>query len=169
MQLPAHMTIFSVSVMKTPSRPRPKKNVLRVKRRALKRQAQHRSLMPVMRPSQNMRDIIKQMLLLEDHLYHAEKRCSDCIRKHFLTIEALAEECTSLCKPTNILPEARALTSLMRVLHHAWEQQPKNGALMERIASRIRKTRKALMKKYAALPIEKLPSAETNKVNAMLK
>lgn len=32
------------------------------------------------------------MLLLEDHLEDSSKRCKDCIRKFFLSIETLAEE-----------------------------------------------------------------------------
>ena len=40
----------------------------------------------------NMREICKQLLLLEDHLFHREKQCPDCIVKHLLTAEALADE-----------------------------------------------------------------------------
>jgi hypothetical protein len=49
------------------------------------------SLLPVLDPRFNMREICKQSVLLEDHLFQKEKRCHDCICKHFLTIEALAE------------------------------------------------------------------------------
>jgi hypothetical protein len=44
----------------------------------------------------NMREIAKQLILLEDHLNDEEKYCVDCIRKHFLNVEALAEEAISL-------------------------------------------------------------------------
>lgn len=47
-------------------------------------------------PALNLRDVVKQMLLLEDHLLHADRRCPDCIRKHLLKIEALVEEARSL-------------------------------------------------------------------------
>ena len=47
-------------------------------------------------PAFNVREIVKQMILLEDHLIHKNKICSDCIRKHLMTIEALAEEATCL-------------------------------------------------------------------------
>ena len=53
-------------------------------------------LLPIMHPLYNLREICKQSALLEDHLNHERKRCEDCIRKHFLTIEALFEEATSL-------------------------------------------------------------------------
>lgn len=116
-----------------------------------------------------MRDIIKQLALLEDHMFQPQKRCNDCIRKHFLTIEGLAEECATLCKPAAILPEARAVASNVRVLHHAWEQRPKDGRLTEHIAGRLRKTRKGLMKRFSALPVNKLPTRETQAVNAVLR
>lgn len=53
-------------------------------------------LLPIMHPLYNLREICKQMALLEDHLNNERKRCQDCIRKHFLTIEALFEEAISL-------------------------------------------------------------------------
>ena len=53
-------------------------------------------LLPIMNPLFNLREITKQMSLLEDHLNNPRKRCHDCIRKHFLTIEALFEEAVSL-------------------------------------------------------------------------
>ena len=54
------------------------------------------SLLPIMHPLFNMREVCKQTALLEDHLNNERKRCTDCIRKHFLTIEALLEEAVSL-------------------------------------------------------------------------
>lgn len=124
--------------------------------------------MPVLRPGQNMRDIIKQFAMLEDHLYQPQKRCKDCIRKHFLTIEGLAEECATLCKPRNILPESRKIASTARVLHHLWEQRPKDPVVAEFVAGKLRKIRKGLMTRFSALPLNKLPSRETAMVNRML-
>lgn len=117
---------------------------------------------------QNMRDIIKQLALLEDHLFHPQKRCVDCIRKHFLTIEGLAEECTTLCKPRTVLPEANRIATTVRVLHHAWEQRRKDPAFAVLVASKLRKMRKTLMKRFSALDVNKLPTRETNAVNRML-
>lgn len=53
-------------------------------------------LAPVMEAWFNGVQIIKQSLLLEDHLNNVELRCPDCIVKHILTIVALAEEAVSL-------------------------------------------------------------------------
>jgi len=54
------------------------------------------TLLPIFDPAYNFREVCKQLALLEDHLLHAPKRCLDCIRKHLLTAEALAEEAVSL-------------------------------------------------------------------------
>ncbi len=53
---------------------------------------------PVMDPKYNLREVVKQLILLEDHLSHIKKRCQDCIRKHFLFIEGLIEEAITLDK-----------------------------------------------------------------------
>ena len=49
-----------------------------------------------MDPSFNLREIAKQLILVEDHLLHGYKFCPDCLRKHLLTVEAFAEEATTL-------------------------------------------------------------------------
>ena len=53
-------------------------------------------MMPVNETAHNLREILKEMVLLEDHLFHPEKRCGSCIIKHLLKIEALFEEAVSM-------------------------------------------------------------------------
>ena len=48
------------------------------------------ALDPVSDPRYNMQQIIKQSILLEEHLTNKNKRCRDCITKHFLHIIGLA-------------------------------------------------------------------------------
>ncbi len=55
-------------------------------------------LLPILNPKFNLREISKNCILLEDHLFQKGKRCEDCIKKHMLTIEALAEEAITLDK-----------------------------------------------------------------------
>lgn len=50
----------------------------------------------ILNPLFNLREVLKQILLLEDHLFHRDRRCGDCIRKHNLLIEAFLEEAVSL-------------------------------------------------------------------------
>ena len=49
-------------------------------------------------PLYNAREASKQIVLLEHHLFDPRSRCVDCIRKHFLTIEALLDEAVTLDK-----------------------------------------------------------------------
>jgi hypothetical protein len=55
-----------------------------------------KNLFPILDPKFNLREVAKNMILLEDHLFHEGKRCQDCILKHCLTIEALLEEGVTL-------------------------------------------------------------------------
>lgn len=57
-----------------------------------------RRLAPLMEPEFNMKEVTKNMILLEDHLFHDDRRCPDCVRKHCLTIEAYLDEAFSLDK-----------------------------------------------------------------------
>lgn len=52
----------------------------------------------ILDPRHNLREGCKQMLLLEDHLFHADKWCPDCVHKHCLFLEALGEEGRTLGK-----------------------------------------------------------------------
>lgn len=54
---------------------------------------------PVNDPDYNMRSLVKQSILLEEHLAEPNKYCQSCIVKHFLHIIALAEEAVWLAGP----------------------------------------------------------------------
>lgn len=47
-------------------------------------------------PLFNIREAAKNMLALEDHLEHVEKRCMQCIKKHFMLIEVFLDEAVGL-------------------------------------------------------------------------
>jgi len=57
-----------------------------------------RKLAPIMDQQFNIREATKNMILLEDHLFHDDRRCVDCVRKHCLTIEAYLDEAFGLDK-----------------------------------------------------------------------
>jgi hypothetical protein len=89
------------------------------------------NLLPVLDPMFNMREMCKQIILLEDHLFQKEKRCHDCICKHFLTIEALAEEAITLDK-TSKYPELVNLPQKIRTITKKYisnHKDPKQPAL----------------------------------------
>lgn len=79
-----------------------------------------------MHPLYNLREICKQSALLEDHLNNERKRCSDCIRKHFLTIEALFEEAMSLDTGGKWLDIIEGKADVVRDLQSRWidEEDP---------------------------------------------
>jgi hypothetical protein len=74
-------------------------------------------LLPVMDFRFNVREICKQIILLEDHLTHPSKRCMDCCIKHFLTIEAFAEELLTL-DTMNQIPDHPTWKTLTTLPHH---------------------------------------------------
>jgi hypothetical protein len=77
-------------------------------------------LLPIMSPLYNLREICKQVVLLEDHLNQPRKRCPDCIRKHFLTIEALFEEAVSLDKELKYVAVLDGKAEEIRKLQAVW-------------------------------------------------
>ena len=77
-------------------------------------------LLPIMSPLYNLREICKQIVLLEDHLNQPRKRCPDCIRKHFLTIEALFEEAVSLDKDLKYMEVLDGKDEEIRKLQAVW-------------------------------------------------
>lgn len=99
-------------------------------------------LMPIFEPAHNLREISKQFVLLEDHLTHPNKRCPDCIRKHLLTAEALAEEAASLDKTG----EFRAITDWLPSRIRGVAQRFLAGADKADLAQDVRKIRKRLSK-----------------------
>jgi len=95
-----------------------------------------------MNPLFNLREICKQSLLLEDHLSHPSKRCRDCINKHCLTIEALAEEAVSLDKTGEHVALTGRIAPLTRRLH----SQLLNGKQTHHaVAQELRALRKKLV------------------------
>lgn len=99
-------------------------------------------LLPVMNPEFNMREICKQIILLEDHLSHPEKRCTDCCIKHFLTIEALAEEAVTLDKQ-NKYSHLASLPPKVRALQKKWYENPTSNCYI--ISQQLRDIRKQYM------------------------
>lgn len=96
---------------------------------------------PVMRPTHNLREISKQLVLLEDHLNHECKRCKDCIRKHLLTAEALAEETVSLDKTQSISGIGNLAPTI-----RGFQRRVSAGEDKCKVAQDVRKLRKELVK-----------------------
>lgn len=100
------------------------------------------NLLPVMNPEFNLREICKQIILLEDHLSQPEKRCTDCCIKHFLTIEALSEEAITLDK-NNKYSHISFIPPKIRELQKTWYDNPNKNALL--VSQQLRNIRKQYM------------------------
>ena len=94
-----------------------------------------------MDPLHNCREIVKQCILLEDHLNQDGKRCRDCINKHFLTIEALGEEAVSIDTDRQYLHLTQDIPRRTRLLHKRTLQ----NADKRQIAQELREIRKELV------------------------
>jgi hypothetical protein len=94
-----------------------------------------------MDPLFNLREIAKQLLLVEDHLQHSHKVCPDCLRKHLLTCEALAEEAITLDDEQANAAGCEMLAEQVRrwLIDLADEREPRE------IAQSIRSFRKKLV------------------------
>ena len=101
-----------------------------------------RNLLPVMDPMFNLREVVKNILLLEDHLFHTRKQCSDCIIKHFLIIEGLAEELVTLDKKLQC-KEYHNIAEKIRKIEKDYISNPRGKT---EIAQKLRAVRKPLMK-----------------------
>jgi hypothetical protein len=103
-------------------------------------------LLPVLDPMYNMREICKQLILLEDHLFQKEKRCHDCICKHFLTIEALAEEAITLDKHQKYT-ELNDIPTKVRKITKKYIMNHKDTSQHAITAQELRELRKSMMQK----------------------
>lgn len=102
------------------------------------------NLLPIMNPLFNMRECVKQCILLEDHLFQTKKRCQDCIKKHFLTMEGLAEEAITLDKENKYQLDKLKLADQIRDIQKKYinKEDPVE------VAQCLRQIRKPLMAKY---------------------
>ena len=94
----------------------------------------------------NVREIAKQLLLLEDHLADDDKFCKDCVRKHLMMVEALAEEAVTLDPKSKWAATSRGLANMSRDTMVAFS---KGGSVGNRavLGSKIRLVRKKLVEK----------------------
>lgn len=99
------------------------------------------ALDPVMSPVYNMMQIVKQSILLEEHINQERKRCSDCITKHFLHMIGLAEEAVSLDPET---PSYRTVAARYSEIFDAWRLDHEDVE----VPKSLRAERKKLMAHY---------------------
>lgn len=108
--------------------------------------------MSLMDPKHNLREIAKQLILLEDHMAHKPKRCIDCITKHYLMTEGLLEETITLDKAGTHVEEVREITervkpAVMKIIDLI-KSNKINDAAYQDACQTLREVRKAIALKY---------------------
>jgi hypothetical protein len=107
------------------------------------------ALDPVSDPKYNMQQIVKQSILLEEHLTNKNKRCRDCITKHFQHIIGLAEEAqmlaTTKCNKYPLLSES---VNIYNDLFNEWFKNRDNEQKILEVSDKLRIHRKKLIAIY---------------------
>ena len=107
------------------------------------------ALDPVSDPKYNMQQIVKQSILLEEHLTNKNKRCRDCITKHFQHIIGLSEEAQMLASnKCNNYPLMNESVSIYNDLFNEWFKYRNDEKRVLDIADRLRIHRKKLIAIY---------------------
>jgi hypothetical protein len=96
--------------------------------------------LPVQHPGHNLVEVCKELLLLYKHLKHPDRRCVDCIGKHFLQILAYLDELPSLDLHQEYQDHIDLLRPRCQNLLEAWG----NGVDPDQIAEELRGMRKAI-------------------------
>lgn len=108
----------------------------------------------VTHPIFNVREMCKELVLLEQHLFDARQRCPQCIRKHFIHSEALAEEAVTL-DAKGAYPFIKAVPDKIRSLIKSYAM----GIDPTQVAQGVRVIRKDLLAKCFYI---KDPSEDTS-------
>ena len=91
-------------------------------------------------PRFNLRELVKQLILLEQHLLEKGKYCPDCITKHLLTIEGLADEGQCLDTDQSLC----AVFETLRTAAQRWCSMYSRGISCVKIGQEVRQIRKRL-------------------------
>ena len=107
------------------------------------------ALDPVSDPSYNMQQIVKQSILLEEHITNKNKRCRDCITKHFLHIIGLAEEAQMLAaNKCNNYPLINESVEIYNRLFKDWMRVKDDNTRVLNVSDELRIHRKKLIAIY---------------------
>ena len=112
----------------------------------LKKKINHKcksDLLPILDVRFNIRESVKNMLLIEDHLLDKRRRCMDCCKKHMLLIESFLDEAISLDKQGKYVKKIEKDIKKIRELQKKLLEGRKN---YYDIAMEIRKLRKKYFK-----------------------
>ena len=105
-------------------------------------------LYPILDPMFNLREVAKHLILLEDHLFHSGKRCTQCIIKHLLTIEAFLEEAITLDKEQKYTSKINNIytrfKNTQKSIHDRIDNDSLTSRFCENVAQQLRDIRKPI-------------------------
>lgn len=94
----------------------------------------------------NLREIIKQMILLEQH--YSINPCLECMLKHLLTIEALTEEAATLDNAKQVYQDLKDIAMLVQKHIHILTNPSVHKINFLDMQHELRSLRRAIMQKY---------------------
>lgn len=104
---------------------------------------------PVSAPEYNMKEVIQQSILLEDHLSNERKFCIDCITKHFLALIAYSNEALTLAgNEVDKFPFMTECPSVYETMYKTWSENKHDKQIRLDILTELREIRKKLMASY---------------------
>lgn len=107
------------------------------------------ALDPVNDPDYNVREAIKQTLLLEQHLAEKSKYCKSCCTKHLLLIEALLEEGVWMsCKHCKEYPNLEESDVFFKKLFEEWHSNMDDEKTRLETLSKLRDWRRTMVDLY---------------------
>lgn len=107
------------------------------------------ALDPVNEPEYNMKNIVKQSILLEEHLAEDNKYCESCIVKHFQHIIGLAEEAVWLAgDKVGNYPNLDNSVGLYQKMFDKWINNRDDKNTRKHVLTDLRENRRTLIDKY---------------------
>lgn len=100
-------------------------------------------------PAYNMENIVKQSILLEEHIAEKNKYCLSCIVKHFQHILGLAEEALWMAgKDVNKYPYLKESEEFYQGLFDSWVSNRNNDDVKVEVLNKLREKRRQLIDTY---------------------
>lgn len=107
------------------------------------------ALDPVNDPDYNMRNVIKQSILLEEHLAEKSKYCLSCIVKHFNHIIGLVEEAVWLAgSDVDKYPLLDSSVQLYQSMFDTWLKGRDDEGTKKQVLALVREHRRKLIDVY---------------------
>ena len=108
-------------------------------RKIINTKHKHKDILPVLDPAFNIREVVKNILLLENHIMHKENRCLQCLRKHSLLIEAFLEEAITIDKKCKYIDLIKPIITNARKIQQLILGGRKNYFDIVKLLRRMRK------------------------------